>query len=248
MSLRKGTDFVDSSETFFSMKKPIEIPWQYYSTGTSFLLAFFICTAAWSQSVEYALFNGKDLNGWKIYGTEKWYAKDGELICESGPDKQYGYLATDKSFKDFELRVDVMTLPGANGGIFIDTEFLDTGWPAKGFEVQVNNTYVKDPRKTASLYEVKDNGEEVAKDNQWFTEYIIAKGDTLTIKVNDKLVTEWSRPADWAGTKTSRVGASAREPSRCKGMTRQHGLLQEHPHQAAEVMSKASSRKGRKDQ
>ena len=104
--------------------------------------------------------------------------------------------------KDFELKVDVMTLPGANGGVFIDTEYLDSGWPAKGFEVQVNNTYVKDPRKTASLYEVKDNGQEVAKDNQWFTEHIIAKGDTITIKVNEKLVTEWTQPADWQGTKT----------------------------------------------
>jgi len=66
----------------------------------------------------------------------------------------------------------------------------------------VNNTYVKDPRKTASLYEVKDNRAEVAKDNQWFTEHIIAKGDTITIKVNDKVVTEWTQPADWQGAKT----------------------------------------------
>ncbi len=49
---------------------------------------------------------------------------------------------------------------------------------------------------------VKDNGEEVAKDNQWFTEHIIAKGDTITIKVNDKVVTEWTQPADWQGAKT----------------------------------------------
>jgi hypothetical protein len=40
------------------------------------------------------LFNGKDLKGWKINGTEKWYVENGELICESGPDKQYGYLTT----------------------------------------------------------------------------------------------------------------------------------------------------------
>lgn len=43
-----------------------------------------------------SLFNGKDLSGWVIHGTEKWYAKNGELICESGPDKEYGYLATGK--------------------------------------------------------------------------------------------------------------------------------------------------------
>jgi hypothetical protein len=92
-----------------------------------------------------------------------------------GPRSHCFYVGgfKNRTFKDFELKVDVMTLPGSNGGIFIDTDYLDTGWPAKGFEVQVNNTYVKDPRKTASLYEVKDNGEEVAKDNEWFTEHII---------------------------------------------------------------------------
>ena len=49
---------------------------------------------------------------------------------------------------------------------------------------------------------MKDNGEEVAKDNQWFTEYIVAKGDTITVKVDDKPVVEWTQPADWAGTKS----------------------------------------------
>ena len=48
-----------------------------------------------------SLFNGKNLNGWKIYGTEKWYVNNGELICESGHEKKYGYLATEKFYKDY---------------------------------------------------------------------------------------------------------------------------------------------------
>jgi hypothetical protein len=48
---------------------------------------------------------------------------------------------------------------------------------------------------------VKDNNGEVAKDNTWFTEHIIAKGDKITVFVNDKLVSEWTQPADWKGTK-----------------------------------------------
>ena len=39
------------------------------------------------------LFNGIDLSGWIIHGTEKWYVKNGELVSENGPDKQYGYLS-----------------------------------------------------------------------------------------------------------------------------------------------------------
>ena len=53
-----------------------------------------------------SLFNGKDLTGWTIHGTEKWYVENGELICESGPDKQYGYLSTNKNYKNFELTLE----------------------------------------------------------------------------------------------------------------------------------------------
>jgi len=150
-----------------------------------------------------SLFNGKDLTGWKASeNTETFSVKDGAIVSH-GPRSHCFYVGDyqNHTFKDFELKVDVMTLPGANGGVFIDTEYQDKGWPAKGFEVQVNNTYVSDHRKTGSLYEVKDNEAEVAKDNEWFTEDITVKGDTITIKVNDKIVAQWTQPPDWAGTK-----------------------------------------------
>src|SRR5205823_647927 len=105
------------------------------------------------------------------------------------------------TFKDFELKVDVMTLPKSNGGIYIQTEYQETGWPGKGFEVQVNNTYPGDPRRTGSLYEVADNGAEVAKDNEWFTEDIVVRGTSVTIKLNDHVVAQWKQPEAWAGTK-----------------------------------------------
>src|SRR5262249_37380886 len=103
------------------------------------------------------LFNGKDLTGWKVNeNTDTFSVKDGAIVPHGARGHCF-YVGRFKNhtFKDFELKVDVMTLPGSNGGIFIDTDYVDTGWPTKGFEAQVNNTYVKDPRKTASLYEVK---------------------------------------------------------------------------------------------
>ena len=154
----------------------------------------------WTQ-----LFNGKDLTGWKVNeNTGTFSVKDGAIVA-NGPRSHCFYVGDfhDHSFKNFELKVDVMTLPGSNGGVYIQTEYQDQGWPAKGFEVQVNNTYKGDPRRTASLYQVKDNGSEVAQDNKWFTEDVLAQGDTITIKVDDKLVSEWTQPADWQGTKDS---------------------------------------------
>src|SRR6185312_983733 len=150
-----------------------------------------------------SLFNGKDLSGWKASeNTSTFSVHDGAIVAH-GPRSHCFYVGDfhRHTFRNFELRVDVMTLPHSNGGIFIDTEYQDRGWPAKGFEIQVNNTYPGDRRKTGSLYEVKDNENEVARDNRWFTEDILAKGDTITIKVDGRLVEQWTQPRDWAGTK-----------------------------------------------
>ena len=159
-----------------------------------------------------SLFNGKDLTGWKANeNVETFSVKDGAIVSH-GPRSHCFYVGDfhNHNFKDFELKVDIMTLPGANGGVYIQTAFQDRGWPGKGFEVQVNNTYVGDPRRTASLYEVQDNAGEVAKDNQWFTEDILAKGDTIVVKVDGKQIVNWTQPADWKGTRDfpgRRIGA-----------------------------------------
>lgn len=78
-----------------------------------------------------SLFNGKDLTGWKIYGTEKWYVEDDQLICESGPDKEYGYLATEKFYRDFDLTLEFRQEANGNSGVFFRSTIEDTkisGW------------------------------------------------------------------------------------------------------------------------
>lgn len=82
-----------------------------------------------------AIFNGKDLSGWKIYGTEKWYVKDVELICESGADKKYGYLATEKTYKNFVLDVDFKQESNGNSGIFFRSKI--EGTKITGWQVEV---------------------------------------------------------------------------------------------------------------
>ena len=66
-----------------------------------------------------SLFNGKDLSGWKIHGTERWYVEEGDLVCESGPDKAYGYLATDHRNKNFELKLKFKQEADSNRGVFL---------------------------------------------------------------------------------------------------------------------------------
>jgi hypothetical protein len=147
------------------------------------------------------LFNGKDWTDWKVANPASFKIVDGAIIANGTPGHAYydgPFL--NHSFRNFELKVDVMTRTNANGGIFILTEFQEKGWPAKGFEIQVNNTYMKDKVKTGSLYHVSDIYEAPAKDDEWFTEHIIVKGDTITIRVNDKQVVEWTQPKEWAGS------------------------------------------------
>ena len=86
------------------------------------------------QEKEISLFNGKNLDGWEIYGTESWYVKNGELICESGPDKDYGYLATDTFYKDFELSLEFKQEANGNSGVFFRSTIEGTkitGWQAE---------------------------------------------------------------------------------------------------------------------
>src|SRR5688572_2005097 len=81
------------------------------------------------------LFNGKDLTGWKINGTEKWYVEKGELVCESGPDKQYGYLTTDKFYKNFDLSLQFKQEANGNSGVFFRSTV--TGTKVSGWQVEV---------------------------------------------------------------------------------------------------------------
>jgi hypothetical protein len=149
------------------------------------------------------LFNGKDLTGWRVNENPQAFSvKEGAIVAH-GLRSHCFYVGdfAGHSFRDFELKVDVMTLPRSNGGIYFATEFQDSNWPLKGFEAQVNNSYPGDPRLTGSLYEVADNGSPVARDNEWFTEHITVKGSTVTVRVNDKIVAQWTQPPDWPGTK-----------------------------------------------
>lgn len=149
------------------------------------------------------LFDGKDLTGWQVNEHKDTFSVENGAIRAHGERSHCFYTGPymNHMFKDFELEVEVKTLPHANGGIYIDTQFQPEGWPGKGFEVQVNNTYPNDPRKTGSLYEVQDNNANVAPDNQWFTEHIVQRGDKITVDVNGKEIVSWTQPSGWAGVK-----------------------------------------------
>src|SRR5262245_38411590 len=157
-----------------------------------------------------SLWNGKDWTDWKVANPTTFTIKDGAMVANGSQGHAfYDGPFRNHAFRNFELKVDVMTKPGSNGGIFILTEYQDKGWPAKGFEIQVNNTFKSDPVRTGSLYHVSDIREAPAKDDEWFTEHIIVKGDTITIRVNDKEVVTWTSTSDSPHAKRMMPGTIA---------------------------------------
>jgi hypothetical protein len=152
-----------------------------------------------------SLFNGKDLNGWtkSKENEETFFVKDGAIVANGKRCHLYytgmikGKPATE--VKNFELKVDVMTLPVSNGGVYFHTAYQETGFPDKGFEVQVNNSH-GDWKKTGGLYDIQDN-KEPFQDNVWLTEHIIVQGKHVQIFVNGKKVSDWTQPEDFVPAK-----------------------------------------------
>lgn len=96
------------------------------------LIALFLPLSVFAQT---SIFNGKSLDGWQIHGTEKWYVEDGLLICESGPDAEYGYLSTVKYYDDFELMLEFKQEADGNSGVFFRSTF--EGTKVSGWQVEV---------------------------------------------------------------------------------------------------------------
>lgn len=150
-----------------------------------FAITSLLISAAPTKKI--TLFNGKDLSGWKIYGTEKWYVDGGELICESGPDKQYGYLATEKVYKNFDLSVQFRQEANGNSGVFFRSSI--EGTKVSGWQVEV----APKDHDTGGIYESYGRGwleqippekETILKVGEWNTLRIRVEGDHVQTFLN----------------------------------------------------------------
>ena len=142
-----------------------------------------------------SLFDGKSLNGWKVGDNAETFSADSGMIIVHGKTAHLFYdgPVLDHNFKNFEFKADVMTHKGTNSGIYIHTGYQQGGWPAKGYEVQVNNTHT-DWIRTGSLYGIVNIKEVYVKDNEWFTMYITVQGKRVVVKLNDKVVLDYTEP------------------------------------------------------
>jgi hypothetical protein len=152
--------------------------------------------SAHAQSGDWiSLFEGKSLKDWKVGENAETFKVENGMIVVNGKTAHLFYEGDVKghSFKNFDFKADVMTEPGSNSGIYFHTQYQESGWPAKGYEVQVNNSHT-DWRRTGSLYSVVDIKEQLVKDNVWFTEHITVRGKRIIIQLNDKTVVDYTEP------------------------------------------------------
>ena len=165
------------------------------------LLLLLLLLGAFQNGIGQKLFNGKNLKGWTINGTEKWYVENGELVCESGPDKQYGYLSTNATYKDFEFSVQFKQEANGNSGVFFRSSI--EGVKISGWQVEVAPA----GQHTGGIYESYGRGwliqpqpadEAYLKTGEW---------NELKIRVIGDEVTTWLNGQQMVYLKDAKIGS-----------------------------------------
>lgn len=164
----------------------------------SLLLVFAAALSHAQKAV--SLFNGKNLEGWTNNGTEKWYVDHGELVCESGPNKQYGYLSTNKNYKNFILTLKFKQEANGNSGVFFRSSI--EGVKISGWQVEVAPANLH----TGGIYESYGRGwliqpdsvhEKYLKEGEW---------NTMKIRVVNDSVTTWLNGRQMITLKDEKIG------------------------------------------
>jgi hypothetical protein len=161
------------------------------------VLGLFAASAVSAADDWIPLFNGTDLSGWKASEhKDAWKVRDGSIWTE-GARSHLFYTA--REFKNFELEAEVLAKHECNSGIYIHTAYQETGFPIKGFEIQINNTATgegtyRERKKTGSLYGVRNVVKQLVADDEWFRLAVAVRGKNVQIRVDGVLVVDYTEP------------------------------------------------------
>ena len=150
------------------------------------VLLVILCLSV-SVQAQVDLFNGQNLDGWEINGTEKWYVEKGELICESGPDAAYGYLSTKKHYDNFELELEFKQEADGNSGVFFRSTVAGTivnGWQVEVAPPKLHTGGIYESYGRGWLIKPDPAKDQYLKMGSWNTMKIIANGNTVTTYLN----------------------------------------------------------------
>ena len=165
----------------------------------SFSLLFLFITLS-LQAQKTSLFNGENLEGWNIHGTELWYVEDGLLICESGPDNAYGYLSTTKYYDDFELTLEFKQEANGNSGVFIRSTV--EGTKVSGWQVEV----APPGSDTGGIYESYGRGWLIKPEKEKDKSLKMGKWNKMKIRVVGDQVETWLNGTSMVSLKDEKIG------------------------------------------
>ena len=151
----------------------------------------------WAQK---SLFNGENLEGWNIHGTELWYVEDGLLICESGPDKAYGYLSTTQYYDDFELSLEFKQEANGNSGVFIRSTV--EGTKVSGWQVEV----APPGSDTGGIYESYGRGWLIKPEKEKDKALKMGEWNQMKIRVVGDQVDTWLNGTPMVTLKDQKIG------------------------------------------
>ena len=146
------------------------------------------------------IFNGKNLNGWKVHGTEIWYVEEGQLVCESGPEEKYGYLSTQNYYNDFILTLKFKQDSDGNSGVFIRSTIEHT--KISGWQVEVAPA----KKNTGGIYESYGRGWLIKPDPIKDSVLKMGKWNKMKIKVQGNSVTTWLNGVKMIELKDEKIG------------------------------------------
>ena len=163
------------------------------------VLLIFILTVN-NITAQIELFNGKNLDGWKIHGTELWYVEDGLLVCESGPDKEYGYLSTNDFYDDFELTLEFKQEANGNSGVFIRSTV--DGTKVSGWQVEV----APPGSNTGGVYESYGRGWLIKPEKEKDKALNMGEWNKMRIRVKGDKIKSWLNGTPMISLKDKKIG------------------------------------------
>ena len=153
-----------------------------------------------AQSNNISLFNGENLDGWIKHGTELWYASDGEIVCESGPDKGYGYLSTEQFYDDFILTVEFKQEANGNSVIFFRSTL--EGTKISGWQVEV----APPGSNSGGIYESYGRGWLIKPDPSKDSALKMGEWNLMKIRVKGNKVKTWLNGVQMISINDEKIG------------------------------------------
>jgi len=164
------------------------------------IFTLFSCVILNAQSNKKSLFNGENLDGWTNHGEELWYVSNGEIICESGPKKEYGYLSTKEFYDDFILTLEFKQEANGNSGVFFRSTL--EGTKISGWQVEV----APPGSDTGGIYESYGRGWLIKPDPSKDKALKMGKWNLMKIKVKGDKVTTWVNGTEMVSIDDEKIG------------------------------------------